>query len=93
MATTMTEAAGAAGVSQKTVSRVVNGEPHVSPDVRDRVLRATRELDYRPNNAHLIALIEGRPAPAEHPEPAVVLTVRSSTAPAHSHPHTRSRTT
>ena len=47
MATTMTEVARAAGVSQKTVSRVVNGEPHVSPEVRDRVLRAIRELDYR----------------------------------------------
>lgn len=44
MATTMTEVARAAGVSQKTVSRVVNGEPHVSPDVRDRVLRGIREL-------------------------------------------------
>ncbi|MDN3026940.1 LacI family DNA-binding transcriptional regulator [Streptomyces sp. S.PB5] len=47
----MTEVARAAGVSQKTVSRVVNGEPHVSPEVRDRVLRAIEELDYRPNNA------------------------------------------
>ncbi|MER7376146.1 LacI family DNA-binding transcriptional regulator [Streptomyces lanatus] len=59
MATTMTEVARAAGVSQKTVSRVVNGEPHVSPDVRDRVLRAIRELDYRPNNAAR-ALLLGR---------------------------------
>ncbi|MGC9540618.1 LacI family DNA-binding transcriptional regulator [Streptomyces sp. UG1] len=59
MATTMTEVARAAGVSQKTVSRVVNGEPHVSPEVRDRVLRAVRELDYRPNNAAR-ALLLGR---------------------------------
>ncbi|WP_338060786.1 LacI family DNA-binding transcriptional regulator [Streptomyces viridochromogenes] len=59
MATTMTEVARAAGVSQKTVSRVVNGEPHVSPQVRDRVLRTIRELDYRPNNAAR-ALLLGR---------------------------------
>ncbi|MEV0241012.1 LacI family DNA-binding transcriptional regulator [Streptomyces sp. NPDC050674] len=55
----MTEVARAAGVSQKTVSRVVNGEPHVSPEVRDRVLRAVRDLDYRPNTAAR-ALLLGR---------------------------------
>ncbi|WP_327319448.1 LacI family DNA-binding transcriptional regulator [Streptomyces sp. NBC_01235] len=55
----MTEVARAAGVSQKTVSRVVNGEPHVSPGVRDRVLRVIRELDYRPNTAAR-ALLLGR---------------------------------
>ncbi|MFI6373539.1 LacI family DNA-binding transcriptional regulator [Streptomyces sp. NPDC050546] len=55
----MTEVARAAGVSQKTVSRVVNGEPHVSPEVRDRVLRVIRELDYRPNTAAR-ALLLGR---------------------------------
>jgi DNA-binding LacI/PurR family transcriptional regulator len=55
----MTEVARAAGVSQKTVSRVVNGEAHVSPEVRDRVLRVIKELDYRPNNAAR-ALLLGR---------------------------------
>ncbi|GAB2588058.1 LacI family DNA-binding transcriptional regulator [Streptomyces capparidis] len=55
----MTEVARLAGVSQKTVSRVVNGEQYVSDDVRERVLRAIRELDYRPNNAAR-ALIRGR---------------------------------
>ncbi|WP_416979937.1 LacI family DNA-binding transcriptional regulator [Streptomyces sp. T028] len=55
----MTEVAHAAGVSQKTVSRVVNGEPHVSPEVRERVLHAIRELDYRPNTAAR-ALLLGR---------------------------------
>ncbi|WP_426567827.1 LacI family DNA-binding transcriptional regulator [Streptomyces canus] len=55
----MTEVARAAGVSQKTVSRVVNGEPHVSPEVRHRVLRAIRDLDFRPNHAAR-ALLLGR---------------------------------
>jgi DNA-binding LacI/PurR family transcriptional regulator len=55
----MTEVARAAGVSQKTVSRVVNGEPHVSDEVRARVLRAIHDLDYRPNTAAR-ALLSGR---------------------------------
>ncbi|MEV0391350.1 LacI family DNA-binding transcriptional regulator [Nonomuraea sp. NPDC050643] len=40
-----------AGVSQKTVSRVMNGEQYVSAEVRERVLRAARELGYRRNTA------------------------------------------
>jgi DNA-binding LacI/PurR family transcriptional regulator len=40
-----------AGVSQKTVSRVMNNEPYVSPAVRDRVLAAASELGYRRNTA------------------------------------------
>jgi DNA-binding LacI/PurR family transcriptional regulator len=40
-----------AGVSQKTVSRVMNDEPHVKEEVRQRVLRAAQELGYRRNNA------------------------------------------
>jgi len=36
-------------VSFKTVSRVVNGEPGVSPVLADRVRRAIRELDFRPD--------------------------------------------
>ena len=39
-----------AGVSQKTVSRVINGEDYVSEDVRRRVLQAARDLRYRRNN-------------------------------------------
>jgi DNA-binding LacI/PurR family transcriptional regulator len=47
----MVDVARAAGVSQKTVSRVVNGAPHVRPDVRERVNRAIEQLGYRPNVA------------------------------------------
>lgn len=46
---TMRDVAALAGVSLKTVSRVVNGEPAVSSDVQDRVQRAIRQLDYRHN--------------------------------------------
>ena len=47
----MFDVARAAGVSQKTVSRVVNGAPYVRPDVRERVNRAIEQLGYRPNAA------------------------------------------
>ena len=46
-----TDVASLAGVSQKTVSRVMNGEPYVKEEVRLRVLRAAQELGYRRNNA------------------------------------------
>ncbi len=46
-----TDVARLAGVSQKTVSRVLNGEPYVREEVRQRVLQAARELGYRRNNA------------------------------------------
>ncbi len=46
-----TDVATRAGVSQKTVSRVMNGEPHVKDEVRRRVLQAAQELGYRRNNA------------------------------------------
>lgn len=45
------DVARAAGVSQKTVSRVVNGDAHVSDEVRQRVEAAIAELGYRPNSA------------------------------------------
>ncbi|MFL6132885.1 MAG: LacI family DNA-binding transcriptional regulator [Nocardioidaceae bacterium] len=54
-----TDVARLAGVSQKTVSRVMNGEPHVKEEVRRRVLTVAAELGYRPNNAAR-ALISGR---------------------------------
>ncbi|WNB86091.1 LacI family DNA-binding transcriptional regulator [Cellulomonas sp. ATA003] len=47
----MADVARLAGVSQKTVSRVINEAPHVRDVVRDRVLAAVAELGYRPNAA------------------------------------------
>ena len=46
-----TDVARLAGVSQKTVSRVFNGEQYVTSEVRERVLAAARSLGYRPNQA------------------------------------------
>jgi DNA-binding LacI/PurR family transcriptional regulator len=55
----MVDVARAAGVSQKTVSRVINNEPYVRPHVRERVLEVVQSLGYRRNSAAR-ALISGR---------------------------------
>jgi LacI family transcriptional regulator len=47
----MREVAALAGVSIKTVSRVVNDEPGVSADLIGRVVAAAVQLDYQPNLA------------------------------------------
>lgn len=43
---TMRDVAVASGVAIKTVSRVMNGEPHVHPDTTQRVRAAAAELGY-----------------------------------------------
>lgn len=48
---TMRDVAARAGVSLKTVSRVVNSEPGVSPELVHAVREAARQLDYRHNFA------------------------------------------
>ena len=45
----MSDVAALADVSLKSVSRVINAEPHVSADLDARVRRAIAELDYRPD--------------------------------------------
>ncbi len=49
MATTIRDVAKRAGVSFKTVSRVLNDEPMVSQDTRARVRRVMQKLGYTPN--------------------------------------------
>ncbi|MBP6799084.1 MAG: LacI family DNA-binding transcriptional regulator, partial [Luteimonas sp.] len=46
---TIRTVAGRAGVSLKTVSRVINNEPSVLPATRARVLQTIAELDYEPD--------------------------------------------
>jgi LacI family transcriptional regulator len=48
---TMKDVAARAGVALKTVSRVVNGEPGVTPGTADRVLGAIEELGFRRNES------------------------------------------
>ena len=47
----MKDVAQMAGVSQKTVSRVINNEPAVRTQVRERVLAAAQQLGYQRNAA------------------------------------------
>lgn len=49
--TTIIDVAKAAGVSIKTVSRVMNNQANVREETRRRVHVAMDELDYRPNDA------------------------------------------
>lgn len=46
----LSDVARLAGVSAKTVSRVISGHHSVSPDTRRRVLEAARQLRFRPNH-------------------------------------------
>ncbi|MDF3070144.1 MAG: lacI2 [Polyangiaceae bacterium] len=46
----MADVARVAGVSHQTVSRVLHDSPNVRGETRERVLKAIRQLDYRPNS-------------------------------------------
>ncbi len=46
---TIKDVAERAGVSPKTVSRVINGEAHVRPEIRESVARVVADMNYRPN--------------------------------------------
>jgi len=68
---TIDDVAARAGVSIKTVSRVVNREPNVREATAKRVLQAIHELNYRPNfsarnlaspRAYLIAVLYDNPS-------------------------------
>lgn len=48
---TLDTVAAEAGVSRATVSRVINGSPRVSPEVKDAVATAIDRLGYVPNRA------------------------------------------
>src|SRR5581483_5153302 len=55
----MSDVGRLAGVSHQTVSRVINGSPHVRPETRERVVAAMQELGYRTNPVAR-ALVTGR---------------------------------
>ncbi len=69
---TITDIAKMAGVSKKTVSRVINHSGLVKQETRDRILKIVAEHDYRPDpqaralalrRSHLIAFISNQPNP------------------------------
>ena len=60
---TMNDVAHVAGVSLKSVSRVINDEVGASPGTREKVLRAAGQLGYRRNDAaHALRRSDGRSA-------------------------------
>jgi DNA-binding LacI/PurR family transcriptional regulator len=50
-AATIFDVARLAGVSHQTVSRVINNHPNVRDSTRERVLKAVKQLRYRPSTA------------------------------------------
>ena len=47
---TISDVAKKSGVSTTTVSHILNGTRHVSPEVQKRVLQVIDELGYQPNS-------------------------------------------
>ncbi len=70
--TTITDVADFAGVSKKTVSRVLNNEPNVSLKTREKVQEAIKALNFKRNplglalarkRSFLVALLYDNPSP------------------------------
>ena len=85
---TINDVAELAGVSIKTVSRVVNQEPNVRDSTQATVQAAIDKLNYRPNpsarnlasqRAHLIALIYDDPSAYEIPSAGYVIRMQQGT--------------
>ncbi len=85
---TISDVAELAGVSIKTVSRVVNNEPNVRESTQAKVEAAISRLNYRPNqsarnlashHAHLIGLIYDDPSAYEIPSAGYVIRMQQGT--------------
>jgi LacI family transcriptional regulator len=85
---TIDDVAALAGVSIKTVSRVVNHEPNVREATRDKVDKAIAKLNYRPNlsarnlashRSHIIVLVYDDPSAYEIPSAGYVLRLQQGT--------------
>jgi len=85
---TIDDVAALAGVSIKTVSRVVNREPNVRDATRLKVEKAIAELKYHPNlsarnlasqRARLISLIYDDPACYENPSSGYIMRLQEGT--------------
>ena len=83
---TIFDVANLAGVSIKTVSRVVNKEPNVRASTRERVEKAVEELNYRADQSarnlaghrsNLIALIYDDPSAYEIPSAGYVIRMQA----------------
>jgi LacI family transcriptional regulator len=91
-AATIYDVARAADVSIKTVSRVLNGEPNVRPETRQRVMESVSALRYRPSlsarslagaRSYLLGLLFDNPSPAYVADVQAGLTTRCRQAGYH----------
>ncbi len=82
---TIDDVAAMAGVSIKTVSRVVNNEPNVRDSTRQLVLEAVRKLNYRPSasarslagkRSYLIGLLYDDPSLYENPSSNYIVNIQ-----------------
>ena len=82
---TIDDVAALAGVSIKTVSRVVNKEPNVREGTRERVRKAIEKLDYRPNpsarslagkRSYLIGLLYDDPSLYDNPSSNYIVNIQ-----------------
>jgi len=85
---TIDDVADLAGVSIKTVSRVVNREPNVREATRQKVEEAVARLNYRPNlsarnlashRSHLIVLLYDDPSVYETPSSGYIIRLQQGT--------------
>ena len=89
---TIYDVARHADVSIKTVSRVLNGEPNVRPQTRQRVMESAAALHYRPSlsarslagaRSYLLGLLFDNPSPAYVTDVQAGLTARCREAGYH----------
>ena len=85
---TIDDVADLAGVSIKTVSRVINDEPNVRESTREKVEQAIARLNYRPNlsarnlashRSHMILLVYDDPSAYVTPSSGYIIRLQEGT--------------
>ena len=61
MSVSIREIAKMAGVSRGTVDRALNDRPGINPDLKARILKIARDVDYRSNRAGLMLGLRKKP--------------------------------
>lgn len=94
MSPTLEEVAKLAGVSRSTVSRVINDQPNVRPEVREQVWQVIREVGYQPhaaarslvtNRTQIIGMVIPEAVTTLFTDPFFSLLLRGATEACNSH--------
>jgi LacI family transcriptional regulator len=94
MSPTLEEVARVAGVSRSTVSRVINDQPNVRPEVREQVWEVIHQVGYQPhaaarslvtNRTHVIGMIIPEAVTTLFTDPFFPLLLRGATDACNSH--------